>query len=226
MDDQLVPVTADLSADDKQLFDFGTLLGRHQAFALIANKCSAADAFTLREIKEEKLYRKLNLSWEDFCRRYAGVCDKTADRIIANLDEFGESYFNLSQILPVRADTYREIASKISDNTLEVDGRKIEINRENTLELMDAVSRLRDQLKQSQAETKKAAAATDHLGLTYRADALFAEIDSKLRGKLSDERRQALIQLIDYVWLCIVDANRILRPGTELAQPVPEEASQ
>ena len=226
MEDQIVPVPADMTADEKQLFDLGTLLGRHQAFGLIANKCSAADAFTLREIREDKLYRKLSLSWEDFCKAYTGISHKTADAIIANLDEFGESYFKLSGILPIRAAMYREIASKISDNTLEVDGRKIEINRENTLELMDAVSRLRDQLKQSQNETKKAVAAADGLILWRRFENLFAEIDGRLRRKLSDEDRHMLIELVDYMWQAIVDANRILRPGKKLAPPVPEETRQ
>ncbi len=226
MEDQLVPKSAEMTADEKQLFDVGTLLGRHQAFGLIANKCSAADAFTLREIREEKLHRKLHLSWEDFCKAYTGISHKTADRIIANLDEFGESYFKLSGILPIRAAMYREIASKISDNTLEVDGRKIEINRENTLELMDAVSRLRDQLKQSQAETKKAAAESDRHNLGYRFDALFAEIEGKARRKLCDEDRHVLINLADYMWQALVDINRILRPDKKLAPPVPDEARQ
>jgi hypothetical protein len=60
-------------ADGGTLLALGTWLGRHQAFALLASKCSAADAECLREIHDNKYYKAIGLSWEEFCSRHAGV---------------------------------------------------------------------------------------------------------------------------------------------------------
>ena len=89
------------------MLELGTWLGRHQAFGLIANKCSAADAECLREIRENKHYRALGLTWEEFCSRHTGIDRKTADRIVERLEEFGEAYFNLSQLIPIQPARFR-----------------------------------------------------------------------------------------------------------------------
>src|SRR5260370_11817244 len=77
------------------LLELGTWLGRHQAFSLIANKCSAADAACLREIRDNKHFAVLGLTWEEFCSRHAGVDFRTADRIVERLRELGYTSFNL-----------------------------------------------------------------------------------------------------------------------------------
>ena len=41
-----------------EAFDIGTWVGRKQAFALVAGRCSAADAEILIEIREKKLFRE------------------------------------------------------------------------------------------------------------------------------------------------------------------------
>ena len=51
----------------------GTLLGRRQAFSLIAGRCSAADAACLREIRNQKSYRSLKLGWKQFCCEQVGM---------------------------------------------------------------------------------------------------------------------------------------------------------
>jgi hypothetical protein len=56
--------------DHSQILDLGTWLGRKQAFGLMAGKCSAADAECLRNIRENKLYRCLQLNWDNFCREF------------------------------------------------------------------------------------------------------------------------------------------------------------
>jgi hypothetical protein len=89
---------ANTHADGAGLLEVGTWIGRHQAFGLISSKSSAADAACLREIRDNKHYRALGLTWEEFCSRHAGVDRKTADRIVERLEEFGEAYFNLSQL--------------------------------------------------------------------------------------------------------------------------------
>src|SRR5260370_9140394 len=107
--------------DGATLLALGTWLGRHQAFALISSKCSAADAECLRQIRDNKYYKAIGLTWEEFCSRHAGVDRKTADRIVERLEEFGEAYFNLSQLLPIQPPGDRLLASNVTRNTLDAD---------------------------------------------------------------------------------------------------------
>jgi hypothetical protein len=115
---------ANAHVDGAALLEVGTWIGRHQAFGLIANKCSAADAACLREIRDNKHYRALGLTWEEFCNRHAGIDRRTAERIVDRLEEFGEAYFNLSQLIPIHPPVFRELASSVSGNTIELDGSK------------------------------------------------------------------------------------------------------
>ena len=54
------------------MLEAGTWIGRHQAFGLMASQYSAADAECLRQIRDNKHYRALGLTWEEFCSRHAG----------------------------------------------------------------------------------------------------------------------------------------------------------
>jgi hypothetical protein len=51
------------SATIDEAFDVGTWVGRKQAFALAAGRCSAADAEILFEIREQKLFRTVEPTW-------------------------------------------------------------------------------------------------------------------------------------------------------------------
>ena len=62
--------------------DLGKWIGRRQAFALVAGRCSAADAGCIRKMRLEKTYLTLERSWERFCRQHLGVSRAWADRII------------------------------------------------------------------------------------------------------------------------------------------------
>ena len=50
----------------EQDLDLGEWLGRRQAFSMVAGICSAADARSLNEIRENKKYKRLGLTWDDF----------------------------------------------------------------------------------------------------------------------------------------------------------------
>jgi hypothetical protein len=50
--------------EDNPVFELGTWVGRRQAFGLIANKCSAADAECLKQIRESKSYKSVAATWE------------------------------------------------------------------------------------------------------------------------------------------------------------------
>jgi len=74
--------TVDATANPVPTFDLGAWIGRGQAFSFVANHCSAAQAECLARIREDGLYKALNLTWEEFCTRHAGVNRAHADEII------------------------------------------------------------------------------------------------------------------------------------------------
>jgi hypothetical protein len=143
-----VSVPAESSASKALSLDLGQWLGRHQALACVSNFCSAADAHALLTIREQRLYRALDLTWDEFCPLHAGISRASANRIIENLKEFGDTYFNLTEILKIPVPEYRALQPAIQDNVLEFEGQRISINRENTVKLIEAVHTLRGRLNQ------------------------------------------------------------------------------
>jgi len=73
------------------------------------------------------------LTWDEFCKEYAGIGRAYADRLIQQHEEFGEAYFRLSEIARISPETYRQISSQVSDEGLEFDGRKLALIPENRL---------------------------------------------------------------------------------------------
>jgi len=61
MDDNRNESAPLIDGGKESLVDLGTRLGRRQAFGLIANRCSAADAECLKVMREHEDYKKLGL---------------------------------------------------------------------------------------------------------------------------------------------------------------------
>jgi len=121
----------------------GILLGRRQAFSLIAGRCSAADAACLREIRNQKSYKRVATSWTEFCTKRLGMSHTQANRLIRYLDEFGPEYFELAQLTGVPVEAYRAIAPAVKDRALHYDGQAIALLPENAERLAEAVEKLR-----------------------------------------------------------------------------------
>ena len=113
------------------------------AFGLIANRCSAADAECLKQMRDSGRYKKMGMTWATFCQEWAGVSRVCADRLINHLEEFGANYFRLSEVIHISAETYRLIAGAVSEDGLEVDGQKIPLTRENRKRVLAAVEKMR-----------------------------------------------------------------------------------
>src|SRR5690242_10785741 len=96
----------------------GRRLGQHDAFSAISNRCSAADAETLRDIRDNGLYKETKLTWDRFCRQHMGVSRSYADRLIRHLQEFGPNYFRVSELVEVSPETYRLLAPAVSEEGL------------------------------------------------------------------------------------------------------------
>ena len=172
--------------------ELGIWIGRHQAWALVASRCSAADAYSLRVIREQKLYREMGLTWQEFCKQHAGCSSRTADRVISKLEEFGESYFHLSQIVNVPAAEYRALQPAIEDNALEFDGRRIEINRENTEQLIEAVRTLRGRLEKPAPQPSDAFTL-----LQNHLDRAVGELSGAARRVEEGLQKDMLLMMID-----------------------------
>jgi hypothetical protein len=120
-------------------------MGRKQAFASLAGGCSAADAECLRQMRSQKSYRSLGLSWAEFCKQQIGITRQHADRLIRRLEEFGPQYFRLAQATGITPEEYRRIAGSVNEKGLVHAGELIPITAEDGPRLIAAVDELRRQ---------------------------------------------------------------------------------
>jgi hypothetical protein len=127
----------------KNDYDLGRLMGRREAFNVVAARCSAADAATLRDIREKGLYEGHAENWDEFCVRHLHSSKPHVNRIIRYLEEFGPSYFEVAQLTRISPATYRAIAPAIRDQTLHHNGEAIALLPENAAKVAAAVSELR-----------------------------------------------------------------------------------
>ena len=160
----------------------GTWIGRRQAFAVMASRCTAADAECLKSMREGGEYKKLGLTWDEFCKERAGVSRAQADRLINQLEEFGPNYFRMSELIQISSETYRLIADSVSGDGIVVDGKAIPLTPENRSKVVAAVEGLRQKAKPL-SET-----------LAKRLDAIVRDL-----GKLSvtGQERLAMIGFLD-----------------------------
>jgi hypothetical protein len=172
----------------ERMLHLGAWLGRHQAFGLIANRCSAADAECLKAIRDGGEYKQLGMSWDAFCEKHAGVSRVQANRQIHYLEEFGANYFRLSEVMAISPDTYRLIAGAVTEEGIECDGQRVALTPENRGKVAAAVKAIR-----SKADARSADGAPLD-SLRKKLDALVADAYG-LAGKTG--RRLELIDLLD-----------------------------
>jgi hypothetical protein len=107
-----------MKMNDKQkaeeALEVGKWVGRRQALSIMAGRCSAADAQSLRELRESKKYKSLGLTWEQCCKQHAGLARSSAELIIRNLEEFGPEYFVIAQVTGISANEYRRIQARFA----------------------------------------------------------------------------------------------------------------
>lgn len=135
-----------------QNIELGTMLGRGQAFGVLANQGMAAQAECLRKIYESGLYKNTGLTWERFCPELVGLSRQTVENLIHNLKEYGVTFLHLSEIVkisPETPETYRQMASSIHGDQIEIDGELVDIAPENAARIRQAVLRLRTQLQKA-----------------------------------------------------------------------------
>ena len=122
--------------------DLGRLLGQRRAFGALGGRCSAAHAQLLRRIREEKLYRALAPSWRQFCGTHLAITCRHADRLIALLNRFGPTYFEVSQLVGISPRQYLAIEPVLREHAVHVNGEVISLLPENAPKVLDAVGQL------------------------------------------------------------------------------------
>jgi hypothetical protein len=185
--------------DSQDLIGVGMAIGQHNAFGLIAGRCSAAQAETLRRVREEKQYLKCSAKWEEFCPRYLGMSYSQADRIIRLLEEFGPNYFKLSQLTRISADVYRAIEPAVKDGRIECNGEIIELAPENVRQVSAAVAELR-----RESSAKKA--PPDRLEeVDRRFDAVMKELREAASGTDPGRLAETLRSMIQRLGTVVLD---------------------
>ena len=196
----------------REWIDAGAWVGRQQAFAVIANQCSAAQALCLKQVRESQVFEKLGLSWEEFCKEYAGISRVHAERLIQQHEEFGDAYFRLSEIARISPETYRQIAGQVSDEGLEFDGGKLALIPENGPKIRAAIQTLRTQLKQAREASQPAVPGIVQLHM--RLDALVDQISRLARRILDPDDRAALQGLAVYAIRKLTDVSQSLESAS------------
>ncbi len=177
MDNQLLK----LSDADAELLDLGAALGQSHAFGLVAGRCSAAQAQTLRQLREEKKYKRCAEDWREFCSQYLNISGAQADKIIALLDKFGPGYFELAQLTRISPQTYEIVAPAVKDGALHFEGEAIQLDSENARKVAAAVAQLRRQAAAKPPAIRSSSA--DRLAdIDRRFSALMKEIQEILKN--------------------------------------------
>jgi hypothetical protein len=143
--------TNQLPDPDSALLELGVALGQNQAFAVLAGRCSAAQAMGLKRLREEKLYKRCTEHWDEFCETYVKISRAQVDRMIQWLDEFGPGFFEVSGLTRISPETYRAIAPAVKDGVLHFHGEPIELTAENSRKVAAAIAELRRALPAKEA---------------------------------------------------------------------------
>jgi hypothetical protein len=172
--------------NEAALLDLGVVLGQTHAFALVAGRCSAAQAQGIHRLREEKLYKHCSRNWNEFCSKYLNISQVEADRTIKLLQEFGPAYFDLSQLTRISPETYRAIAPAVKGGALYVNGEAIALIPENSRKVSAAVAELREVAREGQPGFR----AVDRItNLDKRCMEIIAEFQHLARTETECERR-------------------------------------
>ena len=180
--------------EQQATFELGQWIGRKQAFGLIAGKTTAAEIECLRRIRDGEMFRAVELDWSDFCQKYVGVSSSYANRLIRQLEEFGTNYFDLSRIMRISPESYRQIAGSVSEDGIVFGGEQIPITPENSDKIADAVKALREQSGATEAAPKPPEEAI--AAARRRLEGCIAELTRMFESGLGDNERAALVNAV------------------------------
>ena len=176
-------------------FEVGAWTGRRQAFALVAGRCSAADADILAKIREEKLFRSMESTWDAFCSKRLGMTRSYVDRLIRRYKELGPAFAKLNSFTQIKPSEYRRIAGAITEDGLAFGGEVIALQPENAPQLAEAVKALRTE---PAAEAESADPAEQAFAKAERSvKTAIAEFQRLHAMPLDVDSRNKLVVMVD-----------------------------
>jgi hypothetical protein len=181
------------SAESAGLVEIAKLLGRREAFGLVAGRCSAAEAACMRELRSTKKYLELAPTWEEFCVTHLHMSRAAADRTIRLLDEFGPGYFELAQLVRIPPEAYRAIAPAVKDQAVHVNGEAIALIPENAERVASAVAELRSAAQPKPAAPVKLTDKERLAALDRRCSGLLAEFEDLVKAVRHRDELAAIV---------------------------------
>jgi hypothetical protein len=161
-------------------------LGRRDAFALIAGRCSAADVECLREIRNNKLYVKPgHRSWDEFCRLQLKTSRRKIDTAIGQLDKYGRPFFHAIQALRLTEAEFCAIQEYVREEGVMLEGQLVPWTPENGARITEGLTKLRA------IAAPKGKRCDGFEALLKRFDALNQQLE-KLPERLEDRQRITL----------------------------------
>jgi hypothetical protein len=176
---------------DTASLEIGKIVGQEIAFATVAGRCSAAQAAALQQMRHDKVHTRFGLTWREFCTNHLKMSGAQADLIIRLLHEFGPDYFEHTQSVRIKPDTYRLIAPFIHENALHYQDQVMELNSANVQKLAES---LRESLPALPAPAEEAAPPP---GVSERIADLrrrVTEIAGELRAVAKDAGAEPLLR--------------------------------
>lgn len=145
-------IESDLSPHE--LVELGRLVGGAQVSGYLARQCSFAEAQMLKKLKDSGAYKQFG-DWETFCPQRLGISRNTADRIIKNLEAFGEEFFAVAQFTRLSPETYAQL--QITDGNLVIGNEEVPIVKANEGVIKAHIIQMQQQLtreKESHGNTR------------------------------------------------------------------------
>jgi hypothetical protein len=187
-------------------------IGRQQAFAMIAHKCSEHQAQCLKQLKQDRVYESFGLTWEQFCDRHLGLSRASADRLIQQLAEFGSTYFRLAALASLSPETYRRIAHRVEGDTIEIEGEPVSIDPANASKIRAHIQSLRAGLRAEKQRTDPSLQE-----LRSRLDNLLSETSRRVTITMPTVQQSYLLDIADDAarkWAKIAkDLRRFMNPA-------------
>jgi hypothetical protein len=125
--------------------------------------------------------------------------------MIRLFEEFGPSYFEVSQLTRISAETYRLIASSVHDKSIHIDGQSpIALIPENTAQVTAAVAELR---RRADVQTKPAPTRKQKIEALARQCGAVADVFDDLVAGCSHEERESLWKVRAHLLIRLHDLN-------------------
>lgn len=161
------------------------LVGRAQAFGYIGKLANVGELASLKEIKDNKLYKEAGIdTWAGFCE-HIGIKTRTVDEHLDDLNKFGIEFMESTQKLGLTRQDLRRLRALPEDSRVEVVNQTIELEnptKEQIHALVDAIEDQAGEIATLKAEKQKQTQAIEKKNSAIlRGQQQCVELEDKLR---------------------------------------------